>query len=57
MFATPEGCVGWLVGKGYSREGAEAFVKSGWVPSMVMVGGEFYRDVEAAKTFGSGGQD
>lgn len=48
VFETSELCADWLVSQGYSREGADAFVISGWVPSMISVGGTLYRDVDSA---------
>lgn len=50
VFATPIGLENWLVeDQGYSREGARAFVESGWVPSMVITGdGKFLVGVESA---------
>lgn len=33
---------------GYSREQAVAFVESGWVPSMVVTGGQMLREIESA---------
>ncbi len=58
VFATAEGLVECLVngqdessrrrGTKYSREAAEAFVKSGWVPSGVTsADGKFYRDIDS----------
>lgn len=40
VFATADELVNWMVADGYSREGAEAFVKSGWAPSLVMTPGK-----------------
>ncbi len=57
-FATPEELVEYLVANGdfwdqkcgeksYSRARAEAFVKSGWAPSGMSIGGTFYTGVES----------
>lgn len=49
VFATANELVGWLVSNGYSVAAAKNFVKStGWVPSLVSVGGKHYSDIEAA---------
>lgn len=48
VFATAGGLEDRLVADGYSPEAAKAFCRSGWVPSMVMSGGEFYTNIEAA---------
>jgi hypothetical protein len=39
VFATASACVEWLVQQGYSKEGAEAFIESGWAPSFAVCGG------------------
>ncbi len=52
IFKTAEGMIDWLVGEGVSREAAEAFAKSGWVPSMVTVVGKMYEGIESAKLMG-----
>lgn len=49
VFPTADELTEWLVGQGYSREASEQFVKSGWVPSMVMQGGELLSDIESAR--------
>ena len=54
VFATPEKLVNYLVnvgawGRRYSREAAEAFVNSGWVPSAICFPGVgFKENIEAA---------
>lgn len=49
VLATGEDLIDWLVQDGYSREAAINFVEgSGWVPSMVMVGGTIFKDVESS---------
>jgi hypothetical protein len=57
VFATPEELIEELATNGtawrkdaYSKESATAFVKSesGWVPSMMCVGGEAYNDINCA---------
>lgn len=48
VFETGEACAKWLVDQGYSANAAVAFVENGWVPSMVMVGGVTYNDIESA---------
>jgi hypothetical protein len=56
VFATSDAMVEWLVGQGYSRRAAEAFLKQGWVMSMVTVntGGQvkMYSDIESAGALG-----
>ncbi|RJQ46860.1 MAG: hypothetical protein C4534_02100 [Gaiellales bacterium] len=48
VFATSDELAAWLVGQGYSEAGAAAFIKAAWVPSMVSVEGQLYRDIESA---------
>lgn len=36
VFATGDELVEWMVADGYSREGAEGMIESGWAPSLVM---------------------
>jgi len=63
VFATAEELVDYLVdvgtawGQKYSREAAQAFVKSGWVPSMAVVDGKMYNNIEAAVVMGEKGTD
>jgi hypothetical protein len=49
VFASRAEIADWLVEQGYSQEAAAAFAETGWAPSGAMAGGEFYRDIEAAK--------
>jgi hypothetical protein len=52
VFASADDLTEWLVGKGYSRHAAKAFIEQGWVMSMIMVntGGQvkMYQDIESA---------
>jgi hypothetical protein len=53
VFETSEACVTWLISEGYSRSAAEAFVKQGWVPSMIMINApgkpvQIFKDIESA---------
>ena len=47
MFETADGLVEWLESNGHSRSAAEAFVKAGWAPSAVIVGGKMYDGVDS----------
>ena len=40
--------VQWLVDQGYSQAAAEGFAREGWAPSMAMVDGKMYQDIESA---------
>jgi len=40
--------------EGYAREAAEKFVDAGWVPSMIMTGGQMLRDINCATEFKKG---
>jgi hypothetical protein len=49
VFESSEALVRWLVESGEcSRDAAEKFVQSGWVPSCVAVGNTYYRNIESA---------
>lgn len=49
VFAESEELVAWMVKEaGYTEEGSRAFVRAGWAPSMVGIGGEIMSGVEAA---------
>ncbi len=49
VLETREALVDWLVDvQRYSRDAAEAFTQAGWVPSMVVTGGQMYRNIESA---------
>ncbi len=49
VFGDTETMVAWLIAEGYSEDAARAFGRDGgWVPSMMMSGGQLYRDVESA---------
>lgn len=48
VFATPKELVAWIVSEGHTQEAAEAFVKIGHVPSMIVANGVFYMDIDAA---------
>jgi hypothetical protein len=48
VFATPIGLEDWLVKDWYSRAAARAFIKSGWVPSMLAQDGQLYEGIESA---------
>jgi hypothetical protein len=47
VFATSDAMVVWLVGQGYSKQAAENFVASECAPTMLMVNGAIYRDIES----------
>jgi len=53
VFETREQLADWLVSEGRSRASADAFVKDGWAPSMVMVGGRIAMGVDAYDLMGS----
>lgn len=48
VFTTAEICEAWLVAQGYSSAAAQAFMHQGWVPSMVLVHGQLYKDIDSA---------
>jgi len=47
VFATSDEMVRWLTDQGYSELAAKEFAKQGWAPSMIMIGGSFYNDIES----------
>jgi hypothetical protein len=47
VFASLEELANWLVSQGTSRAAADAFAHSGWVPSGVFTGGQFYQNYDA----------
>lgn len=47
VFKTSESLVKWLMRQGYSETAATNFIKSEWVPSMIMSGGKMYKDIES----------
>lgn len=48
VFATGEELVTWLVDEGYSEDSSRSFVfERQWSPSMVMVDGKMYNDIES----------
>jgi len=51
VFESKEKMVEWLISEGYSKTAAENFVKSEWVPSMIMTNTGMYSDIEAASQF------
>jgi hypothetical protein len=56
VFENIDAAVTWLVGGGYSRKAAEAFMKQGWVPSMVMINNpgeplQIFENIESAGAF------
>lgn len=48
VFASSEELVAWIVSEGHTPGAAKAFVRIGYVPSMVVVGGAFYMGIDAA---------
>ncbi len=51
VFESKAEMVEWLVEQGHTRPAAENFVKSEWVPSMVISDGVMRRGIDAAETF------
>lgn len=52
VFATSEELVAWIVSEGHTQGAAKAFVRVGYVPSMIVVGGVFYTGIDAAPFLG-----
>jgi hypothetical protein len=51
VFATTAELADWLVTQGHSRENADAFVRTGFVPSATQVAGQYYEGIDAAAVF------
>lgn len=47
IFATTDELVKWLIGEGYSEDGARKFAETGWSPSFVMTGGQIKNGIDA----------
>lgn len=47
VFETKGELVDWLVAQGYSRAAAEGFAEDEYAPSMAIVGGVLYKNIEA----------
>ncbi|HEU4649484.1 MAG TPA: hypothetical protein VFS33_10525 [Gemmatimonadales bacterium] len=46
VFLTLDALVDWLVEQGHTRHAAERFAKSGWAPSMVVMGGQMASNID-----------
>lgn len=47
VFATKDLFAAYLIGEGYSAVAVERFIEKGYAPSMVMINGRIYHDIES----------
>lgn len=52
VFKTEAAFIAYLIQQGYSEKSAQAFVKHGYAPSFVMMGGQFMDGIEASGVLG-----
>ena len=48
VLPTAEKLIGWMVSTGQTEEAAEAFIETGYVPSMMIWDGRIYMGIESA---------